>query len=65
MNKYFHWLFHSWSKWELIDQGNLVRKIDQIVIGCFVEQKRTCEYCNLIELKTTQTRINDVSSNYR
>jgi hypothetical protein len=48
-------LLHRWSKWVVIEEGQLLRPGTSDVIGSFITQERVCINCEKIERKTDRT----------
>ena len=52
-------VFHTWTQWETVDAGSLVRTDDMAVervIGHFTNQRRKCEVCGYTQLSTEVAR---------
>ena len=45
---------HNWSRWEVIDEGNILSGNNRI--GKYLVQGRTCKDCNFKELKSKKLR---------
>lgn len=45
---------HTFGKWELYREGHLL-KDNHEPVGAFLEQCRTCEVCNYVEIKRQET----------
>jgi hypothetical protein len=44
---------HDWSKWEKIGSGNILNSLNnKQIIGSWIDQERTCQSCNKIEINT-------------
>jgi hypothetical protein len=52
-----HW-FHRWSKWEIVNDSNLVNDKGGVV-GRVVTQQRKCVVCDLLELKQQRISLHD------
>ena len=66
MRKFFAalipWHIHEWGKWEIVDSGDIVRTLaknnnEKIVVGSYVDQKRTCRTCNRVEMINQVLRL--------
>ena len=48
--------FHSYGKWEFVEEGDIVEFEGGIPVGKFIRQKRICSECGFIKLKTSTNR---------
>lgn len=49
---------HDWTLWETYDKGPIIcSDKENAQIGSYIEQKRSCTSCGLIELNTAKTQL--------
>ena len=48
---------HNWSKWELIEKGDITRETSGTIAGKFIFQKRKCEDCNKEDIEMKKITI--------
>jgi len=60
----FWWWDHKWAKWEILDEGQIItttvlfqEKPLGVITGRWIRQKRVCEQCQKLQLRTEATRI--------
>lgn len=51
-----HWLYHSWGKWVVKDEGNIVN-YRQKSTGLYIIQQRACDVCVKLQLKLIKHQI--------
>lgn len=57
-------LLHKWGPWETVECGDIKRSLSlfgtekgEQVVGSYVEQRRTCVICGLVQLRTVRTEL--------
>jgi hypothetical protein len=54
-------LFHKWGKWQIIDEGPILRQYHRDPrahsVGRYIEQKRVCECCGKVQLDMQKTEL--------
>ena len=53
----FH-IFHSWTKWTVVRQGEVCDSKDDVV-GYFYVQQRTCSVCGFVQRRIEEKYIGD------
>ena len=46
----FH-IFHNWTKWTVVKQGDIGRRSTGAVVGYFYVQERKCTVCGFVQRK--------------
>jgi len=47
---------HDWTKWETINEGNILRIDEESKTGIFTEQRRTCQICGKVKLRIERAK---------
>lgn len=55
--------FHNWGKWEIVGSGEiqshgsyLLPREEPIAVGRFLNQRRTCADCDLVQERITKSK---------
>jgi hypothetical protein len=61
-------IFHQWPKWEIFEEGTMASRNtrggapiqgSEKVVGYFVRQKRECQLCGAVQLRTERTTFDN------
>ena len=46
---------HKWSKWVVIEEGDIVRSGTSFIVGKYYIQRKDCKKCEKIKLRTIKS----------